>query len=348
MSDNRLAGWDLGGAHLKLAVAEGDGTLVTVRQVPCALWQGMAALDRALESVREDLTGVTRHAVTMTGELVDLFDDRAAGVTSLVEAMRTFAGDRSLAFYDLQGTFVAAETALAQPLTLASMNWRATQRLAANRLSQGLLIDVGSTTTDILPFADGGGLTRGLMDDERLVFQELVYSGVTRTPVMAVAREVPFDGAWQGVMAEHFATMADVYRLTGELGDEADQHPAADGRDKSLPASARRLARMLGRDVNPERLRPWQHLARHLAGRQRDQLQCAVDRVLSYEGWSFLAPDAPLVGAGIGRFLVRRLAAAMDRPYRDFADLVQAPEALRDATACCAPAVAVALLARDQ
>lgn len=348
MSKGRLAGWDLGGAHLKIAIVEADGRLVAVRQVPCALWQGMDALDQALSEVDDLLAGVTHHVVTMTGELVDHFDDRAEGVTRLVEAMQRFENGSALSFYDLQGAFVSASVAMAQPLTLASMNWRATQRLAASRLEAGLLIDVGSTTTDLLPFAAGGGLTRGLMDDERLVFQELVYSGVTRTPVMAVAQEVPFDGTWQGVMAEHFATMADVYRLTGELADDADQHATADGRDKSVPASARRLARMLGRDFDPARLRTWEQLARHLSACQRQLLQRAVDRVLSYEGWGFLAPDAPLIGAGVGRFLVRRLATGMERPYRDFADLVQAPETVRDAASCCAPAVAVALLALDQ
>ena len=65
----------------------------------------------------------------------------------------------------------------------------------------------------------------------------------------AVARRAPFRGAWTGLMKEHFATMADVHRILGDLPDGADLHAAADGRERSVPASRARLARMVGADA---------------------------------------------------------------------------------------------------
>ncbi|HSS45817.1 MAG TPA: hypothetical protein VLL03_00150 [Burkholderiales bacterium] len=55
--------------------------------------------------------------------------------------------------------------------------------------------------------------------------------------------------------------------------------------------------------------------------------------------------EAPLLGTGIGRFLVKTLAARYARPYLDFSDLVESSLNDRQWIDACAPAVAVALLA---
>ena len=153
---------------------------------------------------------------------------------------------------------------------------------------------------------------------------------------------VPFGGQRQAIMAEHFATMADVHRLTGRLPEHADQHQAADNGPKTAEASARRLARMIGLDLEDADEAAWRRLAQHLAERQMRQLQDAADRVLSR---GLLSDEAPLVGAGVGRFLLADLAARLERPYRDFMTLVEGDEETRYWAACCAPAAAVALLA---
>ncbi|HEX6092551.1 MAG TPA: hydantoinase/oxoprolinase family protein, partial [Dongiaceae bacterium] len=225
---------------------------------------------------------------------------------------------------------------------IASANWHASAAFASSRIKQGLFVDVGSTTSDLVAFCDGRVEFTGYSDEERLTSEELVYTGVTRTPVMAIAGRVPFAGVSQLVMAEHFATMADIHRLTGELPADADQQATADGRGKTLGDSARRLARMLGRDADPADLAPWRQLAWHLSERQGEKLLTAADRVLSK---SLLADDAPVVGAGVGRFLARRLAERLRRPYVDFSALVSGDLQATEWAARCAPAAAVAILA---
>ncbi|MEM7222820.1 MAG: hydantoinase/oxoprolinase family protein [Pseudomonadota bacterium] len=344
MADPTFAGWDLGGAHLKIAVVSGDGALKAVRQVPCALWQGLDRLDEALALAAPELTGVARHAVTMTGELVDLFPSRRSGVKALVGKMvEHFSSDEILIFGGTSG-FLSPDDALGQCERVASANWLASARWAARRVENALFADLGSTTADLVPLANGEVRALGANDHERLACDELVYSGVTRTPVMAIARRVPFDGEWRALMAEQFATMADVHRITGRLPPTVDQHPAADGAGKSVDDSARRLARMVGRDLEEDSPGAWRGLARYLAERQLRDLADAAERVLSRH---LLDDQAPLVGAGIGRFLLRDLAARLERPYRDFAELLRGPEEHRNWAACCAPAAAVALLALD-
>jgi len=336
------AGWDVGGAHLKLAVAEGS-TLVSVVERPCPLWLGLDRLHLALAGVAPMIARVERHAVTMTGELVDLFADRRVGVGNLVEAMVEALGSEGLRFFTGHD-LVGQESALERWAEVASANWLATARYVARARRQALLLDVGSTTSDIV-VVDGGEVRfEGRDDAGRLASGELVYSGVTRTPVMAVAERVPFAGVEQRLMAELFATMADVYLLTGALAADADPLPPADQGERSVPASEARLARMLGRDRGDAEPAAWRRLARHLAERQLQGLHLAAERILSR---GQLAEDAPLVGAGLGRFLVRELAARLERPYSDLSLLLSGDLEVRDWAARCAPAAVLALAAAE-
>jgi probable H4MPT-linked C1 transfer pathway protein len=296
------------------------------------------ALDEALEVTGE----AALHAVTMTGEMVDLFKNRDEGVSALVEAMCQRFPASALRFYAGRGGFVDAGTASRSPARIASANWMASAALVADRLGEGLLVDIGSTTTDLVPVSGGAVAAAGDDDATRLVAGELVYTGVVRTPLMAVAERVPFGGETVPLVAEYFATTADVHRLMGALPEEADQHPAADGGPKTVEGSARRLARMIGRDVESEPLAAWRELAGWLAAAQRRRIDEGCERVIARSG---LAGGTSLVAAGVGRFVVRALAAAKGRRVVDFGSLVPADDAMRPLIADCAPAVAVAWLA---
>src|SRR5215468_8637824 len=81
-----IIGWDVGGAHLKAARVEGV-RLTEAMQLPCTLWLGPEHLERALEQAVRRLGSADGHAVTMTGELVDYFPDRAEGVRRLVDLL---------------------------------------------------------------------------------------------------------------------------------------------------------------------------------------------------------------------------------------------------------------------
>src|SRR5215469_11994621 len=273
-------GWDIGGAHLKLAQVD-DGTIVAVRQIPCPLWLG---LDRLQKSIREGLArwpAADVHAVTMTGELTDLFPDRAHGVRALIDAVEKHADGTPVRIYASDGTFLTAAAAKAEPPRVASANWHASARVAARNARDALFVDIGSTTTDLVPLRAGAVAARGTDDATRLASDELIYRGVVRTPVMAVVQHVLIGGVRTGVMAEYFATMADVYRLTGELPSHADQHSAADGRGKSLAESRARLARMVGQDAAAAPDEVWAELARHIATRQLDEIAEGAARVVA-------------------------------------------------------------------
>lgn len=343
VKSDRIVGWDIGGAHVKAALIEPDGRLRRTLQVASPLWQGMERLRSALDRILEQLDGtVDWHAVTMTAEMADIFGKRALGVQSIIDAMVERFGAEAVMIFAGQAGYLEPGQARKAAGCVASANWLATACWASMATRSGLLVDIGSTTADLIPFAQGTVLARGFSDRERLRYDELVYTGIVRTPVMALARRAPVNGEWISVMAEHFATSADVYRILSRLPEVFDQCPAADQGEKSPAASTRRLARMLGMDAEQADVGTWYDLARYFEECQLRSLMDACARVLSRGD---LRRDAPLVGAGVGRFLTRMLAARMDRPYIDFNDLIGSTgdEGPFDA-ADCAPAVAVAAL----
>lgn len=333
-------GWDIGGAHLKHAVLDAHGHLVHVAQHACALWQGLPVLEDLLARLDLGAAGAAVHAITMTGELCDHFPDRSCGVQRILEVMVRRVGD-ALAVHARPG-FLSPEAAAQSPLEVASMNWLATLRVAAAHGGTGWLVDMGSTTTDVLTWCDGAPRVRAWHDGARLASGELVYTGICRTPVMAVARRVPFGDGWRGMAAEYFANMADVYRITGELPEGADDFPTADGRPADRRHSLARLARMIGEDFDPAQRGELEKLADYLADRQRREI------VEAMTGW---APGAPnpgekkiLVGTGAGTFVAARIADTLGLPFQDFATLLKIPPALGMLANVCAPAVAVARL----
>jgi (4-(4-[2-(gamma-L-glutamylamino)ethyl]phenoxymethyl)furan-2-yl)methanamine synthase len=338
-----IIGWDLGGAHLKAAGLGMDGAIHHVTQRSCPLWHGLSQLRTTVRSVLEDMQiSEATHAVTMTGELADVFINRAQGVRELLNIMTQQLAEAPLLVYGGPVGFVSPEAAVRDAEKVASANWLAAGTLIAARMAEGLFVDIGSTSTDMLVFAGGRVDSRGYTDHQRLAYDELIYTGVVRTPVMAVTDKVASSGCWISMMAEQFATTADIYRLTGDLPQYADMLPSADGGDKTELASARRLARMQGRDAAAASTE-WERIAKYIAECQLSRLRKACEINLSRE---ILSPQAPLVGAGVGRFLTRALAMRLQRPFVDFGTFFP-PEAIAGGTAIadCAPAVAVALLA---
>jgi probable H4MPT-linked C1 transfer pathway protein len=336
-----VIGWDVGGAHLKVARAE-KGIITCAAQLACPLWLGLETLERAFLEAETVLGQAPFNAVTMTGELCDVFATRKEGVTTLSAIITRLLSPRRAVFYAGRSGFVSAgETANAAG-SIASANWHASAALAAMREENTLFIDVGSTTTDIIPIANSKPANLGLSDAERLQHGELIYTGISRSFLMAGPKLVPFGGSWMPLMNEWFATTADVHRILGQLPEGADMMETPDGREKTKAASCARLARMIGRDAAEADEAAWERLAHFFAEAQLRELFDAAALVLSR---GVLPADAPVIGAGAGRALVRELAARLRRPFLSFDALIACTPEAQSKACDCAPAAAVALLA---
>ncbi len=329
------AGYDVGGAHLKAALVD-RGRVIAVRQIACPLWEGIDRLNTALAAA-SDLTGqAERSAVTMTAELTEIFPSRRSGVDALVAHLaRRLSGDVRF-FMGLKG-FGDASAARANPDAVGSTNFLATAKSIAARRSKALLIDFGSTTTDIVVC----DRPQGLNDAERLQTGELVYTGFTRTPAPSVTTTAPLAGQQQTLTRDAFATMADVRRVLGELPDGADLHETADGRGPSVEESLTRFARGFGRDGEMRQLASWRAAAAHIREMQLRSIHDGALQALSRPG----AEATSVVVAGIGACEAEEVARRLHLPATAYGDLIEAAPDCREWATRCAPAAAVALLA---
>jgi len=350
-----VIGWDIGGAHVKACLMQA-GRVVDVAQWACPLWQGLAHLERVMHLARARWPQLrsAAHAITMTGEMTDLFEHREDGVRRIAALLADLLAPATvdgLRFYGGEGLWCRSADAGAHWRDIASANWLATASHAAHSIDEGVLIDIGSTTTDLIAFRAGRVLGSSRSDAQRLATGELVYHGVLRTPLCALGPRIAWQGLQLNVMNEVFATTADVYRLTGELDPAHDLQPSADNAAKDLLATRRRLARMIGLDARDAPDDDWLAFARAWRDRQVDELTSQLQRVMDAHG---ISDAAAVVSAGCGDFLVadmvlRTGAELACRRYgsevaRIAADAAPSVETVASWAQVCAPAVAVAAL----
>lgn len=196
-------------------------------------------------------------------------------------------------------------------MDVASANWLAAAMLAARYTDQrpALYIDIGSTTTDIIPIRRDGPAASGKTDAERLRSNELVYTGVGRTPICALL------GA--AVVAELFATTQDAYLLLGEIPESQDCAHTADGRPADRIHAHKRLARMIGKDGIDCPDSETQSLARRVAAIQTAILVDAAGHLAR----KMDQPPERIVISGAGEFLGRRVACELGYPIERIVSL---------------------------
>ena len=335
-----VIGWDIGGAHLKAARVR-HGHVEAAVQAATPLWLGLDSLHAAFDALRAELGCGDAHVITMTGELCDAFPSRREGVAGLAAIAADHLAPAAPSLYAGRAGFVDLGQAASYAADIASANWHASAAVVALKLPDALFIDIGSTTTDIIPIIASEVAAVGYTDAERLASGELIYTGMTRSFVMSLASRAPFRGAWTPLMNEYFASSGDVHRILGDLPDGADKMAAADGREKTVDASRARLARMIGREADEGDDSEWAGLAAWFAEAQIRQI---TDAALLRLSRNDVAAAAPVVSAGVGEGLAAEAARRLRRPCLGFSSLIAAPiEASH-----CAPAVAVALLGANR
>ena len=239
-------GVDIGGANLKYA---DDGGKTLACDFP--LWRRHRELADQLSQDLVLFGSAATLAVTMTGELADCYEDRQDGVFSIIRAVEQAAfssGIQNVTYYAARKGFLNASEAMENVDHVAASNWYALASFVAEEISEnGLLIDIGSTTTDIVPIVNGQIGTGSVTDYDRLVEGSLVYVGCERTPVCALLSKIQHRGNNVGVMNEFFATVDDA-RIVLRSVEESAETQTADGRPKTRGFATARLARMIGLD----------------------------------------------------------------------------------------------------
>ena len=299
---------DIGGANTKAAWL--DGTSVRTVSRPFEVWRDREALTAVLREVVAEAPEADAVAITMTAELSDAFRTKREGVAFVLAAAEEALGDRPLSVLTTAGELVPMAEARARPWDVAAANWMATALAVADAYADALLVDIGSTTADIVPIAAGRVAATADNDLERLLAGELVYTGVLRTNLAAIAPRVPVRGDWCPVSSEYFAISADIHLVLGHLEPETYDCPTPDGRPPTVAFARERIARLVCSDLEQLGEGDVDAISAFLHGEQLRQIDEAARRAQ-------LPPDAPVVAVGSGAFLGREVAARLERTVAD-------------------------------
>ena len=249
----KIAGFDIGGANTDLAIIDFDGSgniehiETDFEYLP--MWMkkdelSMALLD-LLGSYANDIDAV---GISMTAELVDAYKTKKEGVMDVAKKSEdTF--NVPVGFVGLDG-IVDFNKLKEDPLKAAAANWIATAPIAAKIEPNCVMIDTGSTTTDIIPIKNGKECANGISDLERLKTGELVYSGTLRTNVATIVDKVPLDDVWIRVASELFAITADVHTVLSNINRDDYSCNTPDGAGKSVEECMRRISRVICGDMD--------------------------------------------------------------------------------------------------
>jgi probable H4MPT-linked C1 transfer pathway protein len=224
-----MIGIDVGGANLKI-VDEND-----VHIHYCPLWH-----ESKLAEILVEYRGANA-AVVMSGELADKFFNKTEGVAYIVRTISQIFPDAL--FYGTDKTFHT--TACPE---LAAANWLASVDYLRRAHPDEMLLDVGSTTADIIPFAKFEEL-QGLTDTLRLQRGYLVYTGMLRTPVATLANSAIINDVVTPFSTEYFACSGDVHYVLGHITDIEYTTATPDGKGVNREACLRRLARTVCADL---------------------------------------------------------------------------------------------------
>lgn len=359
-----VVGIDIGGANLKLARTDG-----TSHSSYFPLWsdhqQLAARLQRLLQQFCSPMSvNDCRLALTMTGEMADCFATRGSGVQAILSHVAAAAPGAQIFVYGVDGSWLSPATASDDPWRVASSNWHALASWLARAPGLGdagtrLIVDIGSTTVDIIPVNMHSVATAARTDSQRLQQQQLVYTGLSRTPVAAILSQVTINGRNHPLVAEKFATSDDAYIVLGLVSaaqpsmppfatvstEDAsngqvkytEQPDTADGRSRSVPHARARLARMLGEDSERLQHGEIEALAEQIVNAQAAQIAAAILHNLPND--SRTSPPGILF-SGHGRCLAERALGLLSRPVQ--ASFLE--ELISPAVARCGPAAAVAWL----
>lgn len=344
-------GIDIGGANLKLA--HSDPNRNWSKSLPFAMWKESDSLAPAIARAIDDSPEFYAVAITMTGELADCFATRAQGVACILDQVTRVFPAPLVYSYCVDGQFRSPSQAARDPWITAASNWHALANWSRHLLNSpdsnattthGVLVDIGSTTIDVVCISNNGVLTRSKTDSDRLVRRELIYTGIERSNLSGLLRSVPLHGKSCPVMNEQFATTKDAYLWLGFLEEAPEDRDTADGKPATRNFARYRLARLVGEDGSTLADLDIDAIAQCAMTKQTKLLKRSLEKVLRrVESPSQIEH---LICSGHGGFLLRQtLEDGLLANRFGFKKQTWLSDHLGESLSRCAPAYAVAQLA---
>lgn len=351
-------GLDIGGANLKLAHSSSQAGWS--KSLPFAMWKESESLASVLAHSIDDAPEFHGISVTMTGELADCFATRAEGVACILDQVTRVFPAPLVSVYCVDGKFRSPSQAARDPWIAAASNWHAianwSRRLLGSKRSAspkktskmncGVLIDIGSTTIDVIGVSSEQVESKSKTDSDRLKRRELIYTGVERSNLSGLLRSVPLHGKNCPVMNEQFATTRDAYLWLGFLEEASGDTNTSDGQPATRQSARFRLARLVGEDGSTLADSDIDAICQCVLNKQVQLLKRSLEKVAGrIEGQPEIGT---MICSGHGGFLVRQaLEDGMLSQRFGLSQQIWLCDQLGEGLSRCAPAFAVAQLASE-
>jgi probable H4MPT-linked C1 transfer pathway protein len=339
-----VLGYDVGGANTKavlLCVKKGKllNAEVAVEYFP--IWKKPEKLGEVLLKLKQQLVASSLDGVglTMTAELSDAYQTKREGVDDILNCVSKTFPEVPVFVLNTAAELVTLDVAKQKPLTVAAANWAASGWLVATKLKNCVVVDVGSTSTSIIPIVNGKVVALGTTDLDKLICGELVYSGCLRTNVAAIVHSIPIRNVAAGVASELFALSGDVNLILGNISKEDYSIETADGRGKTIPEALARLTRVICADTEMLTRQEIIKMAEYISDKQIQQVAEGLSKVYSYTK-SLALGKVPVVVTGIGKNFIARKAAEK----LCIAEILDLGTMLSDKAVSATPAFGVALM----
>jgi probable H4MPT-linked C1 transfer pathway protein len=293
----QVLGLDIGGANIKAATA--DGTFTDARYFQ--LWNQSHRLAEVLRDIVNNVEADFL-AVTMTGELADCFESKQQGVQFISNAVvKAATNPDNIYVYRTDGNWIPPTKCSEQWANVAASNWQALATIAATSYPNqpGILLDIGSTTVDIIPLNSGTSVPNNLSDVDRLQSGQLLYWGIQRTPICALVDIAELDDRMVPLARELFATTQDVFLITGDTDEDGDCHDTTDGKPATRQYARARLARSVCECPTQFSNQDASNFAQQVKARLVSLLNDALQQVIK----GMQQPPQKIILTGHGNFL---------------------------------------------
>lgn len=310
---NSVIGWDIGGANTKAALIKTKNDKlysIKILKKYFPIWKEPKKLVAVLFEMKNSLTlhQPNSMGLTMTAELSDVFQTKREGVNFILNSVLKAFHKTPLSILSTKGNLISIKEAKTNPLDVASANWVATGWLVSKKIRNCIIIDVGSTSTSIIPLLDGKIFAQGYTDFEKLKVGELVYTGSLRTNIASIVKSIPLGEDIINVSSELFSQTGDVHLLLGLISEEDYSVETPDKRGKTKKDAMRRLARVVCADTEILKESDIYEMANYIHSKQIDQISEGLKKVYSYIKL-IKKEDVPIVVTGVGKNYLAKKAA---------------------------------------
>jgi hypothetical protein len=310
----KVIGWDIGGANTKAAFISAKNGIIRKLETGTEyfpVWKDPEKLSNVLSILKQRVSGSVKLdcvGVTMTAELSDAYRTKREGVNRILTCVARVFPVTPVLVLDTEASFMSMAEAKSEPLKVAAANWVATGWMVSELLKDCIVIDVGSTSTSIIPVVEGTISAAGKTDLEKLTNGELVYTGSLRTNIAAIVNSIPIKSGVARVSSELFAQSGDIHLLLDNIERKEYTVETADGRGKTKAEAMARLARVVCADIEMLTEQEILQIARYIYEKQIAQIAEELSQV-----YARIKPRAKAkvkaVVTGLGKDFLARKAA---------------------------------------